>query len=206
MKVKICGITSVADAEAAIQAGADALGFVFAESSPRFVTPEAAKEIIAALPPFVTPVGVFDDTGSDALVDVVGRTQIRCVQLHGTTGPSDLSMLRVPAIKAFRVGPGFRIDELRRYNVSAFLLDSFVEGRLGGTGTVFDWSIAEAATRYGRVIVAGGLNAENVGEAIRKVRPYAVDVSSGVESAPGRKDPAKLVAFCRAVREAERQI
>jgi len=202
MKVKICGITNAEDAHAAVRAGADALGFVFAAGSPRSISFSDAAAIIAELPPFVTPVGVFSDATIDRLIDAVGRANIRCLQIDARVGPADLARIPVPIIRSFRVRPDFDVRTLEGEIAQALLLDTYAKGIQGGTGMTFDWSVAAAASRYGRIILAGGLNPENVGEAVRIARPYAVDVSSGVESTPGKKDHARLSAFCRAARDA----
>ncbi len=202
MRVKICGITRSGDAECAVRAGADALGFVFARSSPRFVQPDVARKIIASLPPFVTPVGVFADASVQEILGSIRASGVRVVQIHGDLDPDASGAVPVPVVKAFRVGDGFRLEELGKHPAAAYLLDAFVEGVMGGTGKSFDWSVARSAAKFGRIILAGGLTAENVGAAIGAARPYAVDVSSGVELEPGKKDPEKIAAFCAAVRAA----
>jgi phosphoribosylanthranilate isomerase len=189
-KVKICGITNGADAAAAIEAGADALGFVFYPKSPRAITREAARDIIAGLPPFVTTVGVFVNGVADMVKDIKEFCRLDKLQLHGQEGPEYCAGFPGGVIKAVRIKDAGDIDRLKeyndnRYNVRAFLLDAFVEGMPGGTGTTFDWSIAVEAKRYGRIILSGGLTPENVAEAVERVAPYAVDVSSGVELANG---------------------
>jgi len=201
-RVKICGITSVKDALAAVEAGADALGFVFAPSL-RQVTPEQARAICRAVPPFVARVGVVMDQELEAL-DECG---LDAIQFHGREAPPQVAGCRLKRIKAFRIRGASDLEALPAYMdaADAFLLDAYVEGTPGGTGRAFPWELAGEAARCGRpVILAGGLTPENVGEAIRQARPYAVDVSSGVEAAPGRKDPAKMRAFVAAVRDADR--
>ncbi|HUG52634.1 MAG TPA: indole-3-glycerol phosphate synthase TrpC [Vicinamibacteria bacterium] len=203
--VKVCGITSLDDARTAVEAGADAVGFVFWPKSPRAVDPDTARAIAAALPPFVLRVGVFVDETPERMRRIADEVGLDMVQLHGSEPPADV--LRAPrrAVKAVRVGPGFRPEAALRYDGAAagLLLDTRGEGDgpPGGTGRPFDWSQARpvrAGTSF--LVLAGGLTPDNVGEAIAAVRPDAVDVSSGVESAPGRKDPAKVRAFVDAVR------
>jgi indole-3-glycerol phosphate synthase / phosphoribosylanthranilate isomerase len=203
--VKICGITSKEDALLAVSAGADAVGFVFWPGSPRTVDPQAARAIAAAVPPFILRVGVFVDATAEEMRRVADEVGLDIVQLHGNESPEAVSRAPRRAVKAVRVGPGFRPDEALRYDgtAAALLLDTRVEGdgRPGGTGRVFDWSLVRPV-REGTsfLILAGGLTPENVGEAVAAVRPDGVDVSSGVESAPGKKDPAKMRAFVEAVR------
>ena len=184
IKVKICGITNEKDALLACNAGADALGFVFHEKSPRYIDPVQAGSIIKKLPPFVSTVGVFVNQDY-AFVKHVGEvTGINLFQLHGDETPEFCLPFGSSAIKAFSVKDHTTITELSEYKVSAYLLDTFQEGIAGGTGKVFNWDFAGEAKKFGRVILAGGLNPENVKEAVRKVKPYAVDVSSGVVCIP----------------------
>ena len=192
MKVKICGITNIDDALAAADLGADALGFIFVKSSPRYIAPRAARKIIQALPPFLLPVGVFADMGCNEILEIIGQTGIGCVQLQGEEMPEQLAHYPVPVVQSFRVDFDFNPEILRRYQGPAYLLDTKVSGELGGTGQTFDWDIAVKAKRYGRIILAGGLTPGNIIEAARKVQPYAVDVNSGVEERPGKKDHTKL--------------
>jgi len=202
LRVKICGITRPEDALAAAEAGADAIGLVFAPS-PRRVTPEQAAAILAALPPFVTPVALFVDEPPERIRRIVQPLGIRTVQLHGDESPAVALELRdLCVIKAFRIGAEADLAPLAGYPAAACLLDSQVAGRRGGTGVAFDWRLAAQAARHSRIILAGGLRPENVAEAIRLVRPYGVDTSSGVESEPGRKDSAKVRAFVEAARAA----
>jgi phosphoribosylanthranilate isomerase len=200
MKVKICGITRREDAEAAVEAGADALGFIFTRSSPRFITPEDAAGIVRGLPPFVTPVGVVVNASRAEVFDYARVSGVRALQFHGEETPADVGGFGLPVIKAFRVGADFDPASLSGYAVSAYLLDAFDAGRRGGTGRTFPWEIAVRAGSYGRVILSGGLNPGNIAEAARVVQPYACDVSSGVESAPGRKDPGLLRLLFDALR------
>jgi phosphoribosylanthranilate isomerase len=200
VRVKVCGITSLEDALAAVEAGADALGFVFAPS-PRQVTPEQAAAILRELPPFVTSVGLVVDQDPRPLREVC---PVDVVQFHGSEPPEALLAAGCRAVKAFRLRGEADLEPLRRYaSAAAFLLDAYVPGIQGGTGHRFPWDLAVEARRFGRpLIVAGGLTPENVALCVRTTRPYAVDVSSGVEAAPGRKDPAKLRDFIAAAREA----
>jgi phosphoribosylanthranilate isomerase len=203
-RIKICGITSAADAAAAVAAGADALGFVFVPGTPRHVTAEAAAEIIATLPPFVTPVGVFVDQPAAAIVQIISCCRLGAVQLHGSEPPELARAMPVPAIKAFRIRSRDDLAPLAWYPARAFLLDSYLEGRPGGTGAAFPWEAAVGAPARAPIILAGGLTPDNVAEAVRRVRPYGVDVSSGVERAPGAKDRRKLEEFIAHVRSADR--
>ena len=193
--VKICGITNRDDALCAADCGADALGFIFYEKSPRYVAPEKAGEMIADLPPFVTPVGVFVNA-SDVHIDaVVKLASLRAIQLHGDEPPEACLGHSVPVIRVLRVGPDFDAETLRSYLVDTFLLDTAKTGSYGGTGETFDWSQAKKAKSFGRIILSGGLNPDNVAEAIGEVAPYAVDTGSGVEAEPGKKDHAKVRKF-----------
>lgn len=200
VRVKICGITSVEDALAAVDAGADALGFNFAPS-PRRVTPAQAAAITRELPPFVTTVGLVVDEDPRPLLDAC---RLDAIQFHGAETPEQVAACPCRAIKAFRVRAEADLDALAGYPAAAaFLLDAYVPGVPGGTGQRFPWELAVGAARYGRpVIVAGGLTPENVAECVSMTRPYGVDVSSGVELAPGKKDPARVRAFIAAARGA----
>jgi len=205
-RVKICGITNIEDAQWAAQRGADALGFVFAES-PRQVAPSRAREILRELGPLVTGVGVFVDRPAEEVKSILAASGCAVAQLHGSEPPEYIDQLAPYAVvKAIRVGAGIDAVDVGRYKEArAILLDTHVEGRAGGTGCRFDLSLARRLVQEGwRVIVAGGLTPENVGEVLASVRPYGVDVSTGVESAPGRKDPEKVARFIAAVRAADR--
>jgi phosphoribosylanthranilate isomerase len=210
--VKICGITSVADAACAIDAGADALGFVFWPMSPRRTTVEKAAEIARALPTTVRRVGVFVNETRDEMARAADAVGLDLLQLHGDEPVDAIAGLPRPALKAVRVGKGFAQDEALRYAAVAagILVDTRLPGEThmpGGTGVPFDWTLVTGlATRVSFLMLAGGLGPANVGEAVRAVRPHAVDVSSGVEALPGRKDPEKVRAFVRAVREAEEAV
>jgi phosphoribosylanthranilate isomerase len=192
VKVKICGITNTDDALSAADLGADALGFIFVKSSPRYIPPRAAQKIIQELPPFVVPVGVVADMEYNEILEIIGQTGIGCVQLHGEEVAKQVHHYPVPVIQSFRIDSLFDPEILRQYQRPAYLLDAKVSGKLGGTGQTFDWEIAVKAKQYGRIILAGGLNPENIREAARRVQPYAVDVNSGVEERPGKKDYTKL--------------
>ncbi len=203
-RVKICGITSIEDARAAVEAGADALGFVFAPRTPREVNPEVARDIIRALPPFVVPVGVFVDQSPEEILRLVTRCGLQAIQLHGNEPEALSRQLSLPVIKAIRVRDLRDIAPIATYPAHAFLLDAFVEGMAGGTGTCVPWEVARQVRSTVPIILAGGLRPETVAEAVSIVRPYAVDVSSGVEERPGRKDHKKVREFIAAVREADR--
>ncbi|MDQ7819149.1 MAG: phosphoribosylanthranilate isomerase [Armatimonadota bacterium] len=197
-RVKICGITDPEAAQAAVEAGADAVGFVFAPSRRR-VTADQAAAIAWSLPPFVARVGVFVDADRGRILEAVEACGLSAVQLHGDEPPELCAALPVPVIKAVRVSGGQSLQGLERYRVSAFLLDAYDPTRPGGTGRTFDWSLAAGVARVHRIVLSGGLTPANVAAALEQVRPYAVDVSSGVET-DGRKDPAKIRAFVEAVR------
>ena len=192
MKVKICGITNPEDAAEAVQAGADALGFIFHEASPRYITPAGARLIIDALPPGILPVVVFVNASRDAILRTIDQTGIACVQLHGEEKPAETLGLPVLVWKAFRVHSGFEPCILKRYQIDAYLLDTYSPERRGGTGRTFDWSIAVAAKQFGNIVLSGGITPEVVAEAVRTVHPYAIDVNSGVESKEGKRDRLKL--------------
>jgi phosphoribosylanthranilate isomerase len=203
VRVKICGITRRDDALTAVAAGADALGFMFYERSPRFVAVEQAAAICRELPPLVTRVGVFVGASADFIRSTASACGLGAVQLHGGESPEFCRQFALPVIKAFRIRGPESLAGLAGYDTAAVLLDSYVPGQQGGTGARFDWSLAAETATAGRpIFLAGGLTAENVAEAVRAVRPYAVDVSSGVESAPGCKDPEKVRRFIAAVRAA----
>jgi phosphoribosylanthranilate isomerase len=196
LKIKICGITNHKDAFAAVDLGADALGFVFYRNSPRTVTPQAARIIISSLPPFVTTVGVFVDEEKSVLEEITSYVRLDIVQLHGSEPPGYCDMTR-KVIKAIRVKELSDLEPLNHFKtVSAFLLDTYTPNEIGGSGRIFNWEIAIEAKKMGRIILAGGLTPENIEEAIRFVQPYGVDVASGVEGKEkGKKDHTKLRAF-----------
>ncbi len=204
IKVKVCGITNAEDALAAVEAGADALGFIFYEKSPRYVVPAVAANIIAELPPLVTPVGVFVNEGLATVRSIMDTCGLAMAQLHGDENVSYCRELARPAMKALRLRDRGSLLALAEYQgrggVRGFVLDTFSELAYGGTGQITDWGLAADVAKSTPILLAGGLTADNVTEAIRTVRPYGVDVSSGVESAPGKKDLAKMRAFVDAVR------
>jgi len=207
VRVKICGITNWPDARAACDAGADALGFNFYAKSPRAIAPAEAWRIIRRLPPFVAPVGVFVNWAPRAVLSLADALRLSAVQLHGDESPRDVAACarHTFVIKTFRVKSGFHLAEFRRYAAaSAFLLDAAHTGQFGGTGKTTDWALARRAARARLIILSGGLSPDNVAEAVRTVRPYAVDVASGVESRPGNKDPGKLREFLAEVSRASR--
>jgi phosphoribosylanthranilate isomerase len=199
MKVKICGITNFEDALVSAYLGADALGFIFVKESPRAVTPSTARDIIKKLPSSIVSVGVFVDAPEEEILSIIEQTGISCVQLHGNESAADYSKTNIPVIKAFRVDEHFNAEKLEEFPTSAYLLDTYVKGTRGGTGKTFDWDIAVKAKAFGQIILAGGLSTENIGEAIKKVQPYGVDISSGVESLPGKKDKRKLQGLFNAI-------
>ncbi len=202
VRVKICGITNVEDALAACEAGADAIGFVFHAKSPRAVTPEEAALIIRQVPPFITTVGVFVNAPRKRLEEIIRETGIDMVQLHGDEPPSACRGLGRRVIKAVSLREEADLARLAEYRVDAYLVEGAPAGVYGGSGEKADWALAAMARTYGRVILAGGLGPENVAEAVAAVRPYAVDVSSGVESKPGKKDPERVRAFVREAKKA----
>jgi len=203
VKVKICGITNLADAQTAVEAGADLLGFVFYEKSPRHVTVQAAKDITRQLPPSVARVGVFVNAPPALVSQALDECGLNVLQFHGDEAPEDCVKFGVMSMKAFTVRGVESLRALPAYHTDAWLLDAYVSDRRGGTGATFNWDLAVEAQKFGRpIFLAGGLTAENVAEAVRRVRPFAMDVSSGVESAPGKKDQMKVKAFITAVRDA----
>ena len=207
-RVKICGITRWEDAQLAIELGAAALGFNFYPPSPRYLDPAVARALILKLPPLVTAVGIFADEADDEHVARIARqSRVTVVQLHGPRLPrSDGVLADYPRIRGVAVREGFQPETLRDLGSDAFLLDAFDPKLLGGTGKPFNWALAREARRFGTIILAGGLTPENVGRAIRDVRPFAVDVASGVEASPGVKDAGKLREFFREVRRADQGI
>lgn len=201
-RVKICGITNVEDALQAVEAGADALGFVFYHRSPRFVTPREVQKIIAELPPFVTTVGLFVNEPLPHIRRTMAAARLDVVQLHGDESPEDCLIEPLRVIKALRIKDAASLEGAARYQVSALLLDAWSDEHYGGTGLSFDWQLARHLTGKRPLILAGGLTPENVVAAVRQVKPYAVDVSSGVEAAPGKKDHRKVAEFICRVRNA----
>ena len=201
--VKICGLTNVEDARSALDAGADALGFVFHEQSPRFLELTKAAALTAQLPAGVSRVGVFVDPEPALVRAAIAQCGLNILQFHGSETPEFCAQFGMMSMKAFRIKDAASLEQLPNYPTDAWLLDSYVPGAAGGTGTQFNWELARQATLLGKpVFLAGGLTPENVADAIVLVRPFGVDVSSGVESAPGRKDAAKMRAFVAAARSA----
>ncbi|MCD5390881.1 phosphoribosylanthranilate isomerase [candidate division NPL-UPA2 bacterium] len=210
-RIKICGITNLEDALRAVELRADAIGFVFAESPRRIDSQEAAR-IIRSLPPFVTVVGLFVDEGAEKVREIMEYCRLDALQFHGNESPEYCKQFSRPVrgkslsgfirtIKAFRIKDEETLKSIPAYQVDAYLLDAYVEGAAGGTGKSFNWDLAVEAKKIGRpIILAGGLGPDNVAEAIRKVRPYGVDVSSQIERTPGKKDHEKMRAFMKAVR------
>ncbi|MEK6713465.1 MAG: phosphoribosylanthranilate isomerase [Nitrospirota bacterium] len=197
VKVKICGITNLEDAQAAAEAGADALGFVFYPDSPRFIDPGNARAIIAKLPVFITSVGVFVDESEDLIRRIIREGGIQILQFHGSESPVLCTRFREKVIKAIRIKDEESISEMQMYDVDTFLLDTYLDCAKGGTGKTFNWKYAEMAKGNGRIILSGGLNPSNIGDAVRTLKPYGVDVSSGVEISPGKKDHVKIREFVR---------
>ena len=202
-RVKICGITNLADAETAVAAGTDALGFIFVPETPRYIEPTDAAAIISALPPFITTVGVFRNAEHKVIKEIAAQCGITSVQLHGTESPEYCTQISLPVIKVFELQCEADLHILHNYNVSACLVD---KPKSIPTGTV-NWELALKARHPTRkLILAGGLTPENVAEAIRHVKPYAVDVASGVESEKRQKDSRKIRAFIRTVREIDAEL
>jgi phosphoribosylanthranilate isomerase len=208
VKVKVCGITEKDDAFKAINFGVDALGFVFSKKSPRYVSPSRARNIISILPPFVTIVGVFVNERLGAISDIASFCGLNAVQLHGDEDHHYCHRLKrynFKIIKGFRIGGDFDFGQIKKYDVDALLFDTYQENVPGGTGKVFNWELLKDAQVKGPVILSGGLNHENVMDAVNLLKPYAVDVSSGVETEPGKKDHRKMMAFIQNARLAGEQ-
>jgi len=200
-RIKICGITNLDDARLAAELGADALGFIFYSESRRHVSVSAVAEICRELPPFVAKVGVFVDEPPEIIVEFSCDAGLTVVQLHGEEPPEWCDDIQMPVIKAIRARDRAAVLAAAEYDVDALLLDTYTAGQHGGTGQTFDWSLAVEAKKLGKpVILSGGLTPANVADAIRQVQPYAVDVASGVEREPGKKDPEKLRRFIEAVK------
>lgn len=205
-RIKICGLRQEIDVDAAVAAGADAVGFVFYGKSPRAVTPQRARVLAARLPPFVTPVGLFVNASDAELQAALQAVPNMLVQFHGDETPSECERVARPYLRAARMEPGFDLLNFGQSfsSAQAILLDAFVDG-YGGGGKVFDWSLLPTSVPF-PVVLSGGLSAANVGDGMARVRPWAVDVSSGVEIAKGVKDPALIHEFCRAVRRADAEM
>ncbi len=201
VKIKICGFTNVEDALFAAEVGADALGFVFWERSPRCVSIQRASEIVRRLPGWVLKTGVFVNPSEELVLRSIGECGLNLLQFHGEESPEFCLRFGVMTMKAFRVRDVASLDALQNYSTDAWLLDTYVAGKPGGSGEVFNWALAREAQLKGRpVFLAGGLTAVNVAEAVRQASPYGVDVASGVEASPGVKDHEKVRAFIKAVR------
>ena len=204
LKVKICGLTNLDDALAAAEAGADAVGFVLYRKSPRSVDPSTVRMIVRALPPFILPVGVFVNESADTVRNTMDTCGLALAQLHGDESSAYCELLGRPVLKALRVKD--RISALAvaeyqgRAGVRGFVVDACSDQAYGGTGSLADWNLAAEIAKTCRILLAGGLTPENVADAIKAVRPYGVDVSSGVESSPGKKDHGRLRAFVQAAR------
>jgi phosphoribosylanthranilate isomerase len=200
-RIKICGITRLADALAAVEAGADALGFNFYEGSPRYVPVKTAADISRQLPSFILRVGVFVNADEDFVMRAIGECGLTLLQFHGEEPPDFCLRFGLLSMKAFRIRDAGSLQLIPQFHTDAYLLDAWSPDARGGTGGAFNWDLAIEAQRFGKpIFLAGGLTPENVGDAVRRVRPFGVDVASGVESAPGKKDAAKMQAFVRAVR------
>jgi phosphoribosylanthranilate isomerase len=211
-RIKVCGITNIEDANAAVQMGVDALGFIFTDKSPRYILPEKAKKIVEELPPFLFKVGVFVDENKQEIEEIVHYLGLNSVQLHGDEDPAfcqnlTLLMPSCSIIKAFRLGSHSKDADFMQYHkaVSGFLLDTYVKGTDGGTGVPFDWNVLKTLNIMFPFIVAGGLNPTNITEALTIATPFGVDVNSGVEHSPGMKDHVKMMRFVEKVVEFDRQ-
>jgi phosphoribosylanthranilate isomerase len=203
-RVKICGINNVADGLAAAEAGADMIGLMFYESSPRHITLARAAEISRALPPFLMRVGVFVNAPADFVLRAISECNLTMLQFHGDEKSDFCTQFGLMNMKAIRVRDAGSLVQLENYQTDAFLLDAHSKNGLGGTGEKFNWELAVEAQKFGKpIFLAGGLTPENVADAVRKVHPFGVDVSSGVESAPGIKDHAKVKAFITAAKSVE---
>ena len=198
VRVKICGMTSLKDALLAVESGADAVGFIFYKESPRNISQKDVKEIVAQLPPFVESIGVFVNETSDKINRIAEQCRLTAVQLHGDESPAFCRRIKRRVVKAVRVKDAESLKGMSDFDVSGFLLDAYNEESRGGTGRVFDWNLALRAKKQGPVIIAGGLNPYNVYTAIHRVKPYGVDVCSGVDKSPGVKDPEKISEFIKA--------
>ena len=200
-RVKICGITSVADGQAAAGSGADLIGLMFYEGSPRHIPLELAAEIAHAVPPFVLKTGVFVNPSEDLVMEAIAKCGLNLLQFHGDETPEFCTQFGIMSLKAFRIRDESSLAELPKFPTDAYLLDAYSASGLGGTGEKFNWDLAITAKQFGKpIFLAGGLTPENVAAAVQQVQPFAVDVSSGVESAPGKKDAVKVKAFIQAAK------
>ena len=200
-RIKICGMTDLAEVRHAVAAGVDALGFIFAKASPRYIDPERARGIISTLPPFVAAVGVFVNEEAERVAEIAQYCRLSVIQLHGAESPGYCRRLQTRVVKAFQVHAGLTAMDLQPYEevVSGFLLDTYDKKQAGGTGKTFDWSLLRKLQPGKPVILAGGLGPANVARAIAEVRPFAVDVNSAIETEPGRKDPVLISRLVEAV-------
>jgi len=203
VKVKICGITSVDDALAAVEFGADALGFNFYQESPRYIDPRQAAEISLELPPNVWKVGVFADAPGEVVKEVHQMVGLDFLQFHGNETPYYCEQFSMPYWKAFRIKDSHTIELMAKYRPYAYLIDAYREGMLGGTGVTVDWSLAMKAKKYGKIILAGGLSPENVVAAVESVQPWAVDACSSIELRPGIKDHERMSELIKRVKGME---
>ena len=206
-RIKVCGITESEDARAAVAAGADGLGFIFVPQSPRYIEPDRARRVTGELPPLVNAVGVFVDEELKVVEEIIHYCGLSVVQLHGSETPEYCDNISCQVVKSFAIHPATKSDDLAPYAefVNGFLLDTYHKDMAGGTGATFDWKLIEQVKPPGPVILAGGLTPDNVGDAIKQIQPFAVDVNSGVEYQPGRKDVDKLKRFVHEVRKADEQ-
>ncbi|MBI5463967.1 MAG: phosphoribosylanthranilate isomerase [Ignavibacteriales bacterium] len=198
----VSGITNLHDARLTVKLGAHAVGFTFFEHDSRYVSPEHAANIGSHLPEFVSKIGLFVNASQRYILDVARHANLSAVQLYGTEGPDDLVSYDISVIKAFRVHPAFEVERMKNFVVDAFLLDALSEGSFGEGAGLFHWNVAVKAKEYGRVILSGGLDPNNVAAAVQFVQPYGVEVNAGVESSPGKKDPDKLRDFIANARNA----
>lgn len=210
VRIKVCGITRVEDAQAAVAVGVDALGFIFVPESPRYLSPDRAAAIIADVPPFVGRVGVFRNLEEEQVRELVDRCGLTQVQLHGDESPEYCRTLlawrrSLSICKALRIGGDRGVPEVKGYQgaVHSILLDTYMQGTAGGTGRTFDWALVRQLDLHLPLILAGGLSPDNVGDALRAVDPYAIDINSGVESSPGKKDHQLLTNLVATVRRYE---
>ncbi len=203
VRIKICGLTNIKDAQQAAELGADALGFIFYRGSRRWASLDTVKGIVAALPPFITTIGVFVNEKAEFIRIAMEYCSLDIIQLHGNESAEFCNLFSKKVIKAIKVKDEQSLQLLPEYQVEAFLLDTYVEGKEGGSGETFDWRLALKAKGHGRVILSGGLTVDNVLAGIKMVQPYAVDVCTGVESAPGQKDYQKMKRLIQTVRMTE---
>lgn len=213
IRIKVCGITRQADAHAAVHFGVDALGFIFVKKTPRYIAPDSARAIIETLPPFITRVGVFVNSPMDAVQEIVSRSGLTQVQLHGNESSGYCDELKswnrsLTICKVFRIGLDRIPTHISGYDqaIDCVLLDTFIKGADGGTGEIFDWNLIQGLSLKKPLILAGGLSLENVEEAVRKVVPYGIDINSGVEDEPGKKNPQLIEKLISKVRHVEKDL